>query len=142
MRSIQQILEGKPRAVHAVGPTDTVYAAIARMAEHHVGALVVIDQGRLVGIVSERDYARKVVLQGKSSQTTAVSDIMSSPVHTISPDDRANAAMRIMTDKRIRHLPVVSAGTMVGMLSIGDLLKVVIADQKAEIAELNRYISG
>ncbi len=143
MQSVKQMLDQKPtREVHAVAPSDTVYQAIERMAQAGVGALLVLDQGKLVGIVSERDYARKVILQGKSSKETSVSAIMTSNVVTTRLDDRANACMRLMTEKRIRHLPVLDGERVVGMLSIGDLLKAVIAAQQAEIAQLNSYIAS
>lgn len=140
MQAVREIIEAKGNAVHSVAPNDSVYAAIECMAEQGVGALVVLDQERLVGIVSERDYARKVVLKGKSSKQTLVSEIMTSPVISTDLSARANACMRLMTDKRIRHLPVVEDGKVVGMLSIGDLLKLVIAHQQREIEQLNSYI--
>ena len=142
MQSVKQMLDAKGNVVHSVAPTDTVFTAIKCMAEQGVGALVVLDQGKLVGILSERDYARKVILQGKSSKETSVSEIMTSPVLTTTLDARANACMRLMTDKRIRHLPVEQNGTVVGMLSIGDLLKVVISDQQRTIEQLNSYINS
>jgi CBS domain-containing protein len=142
MQSVKQMLEGKGHAVHGVTPDDTVLTAIKRMAELGVGALVVLENNALVGILSERDYARKIVLAGKSSSTTAVREIMSSPVLTTTTDARANACMRLMTDKRIRHLPVVDGNQVVGMLSIGDLLKVVISDQQKVIEQLNSYINS
>ncbi len=142
MQSVKQMLEGKGNAVHGVTPDDTVLTAIKRMAELGVGALVVLEKDVLVGILSERDYARKIVLAGKSSSTTPVREIMSSPVLTTTTDARANACMRLMTDKRIRHLPVVDGERVVGMLSIGDLLKVVISDQQKMIEQLNSYINS
>ena len=142
MQSVKQMLDAKGNVVHSVAPTDTVFTAIKCMAEQGVGALVVLDQGKLVGILSERDYARKVILQGKSSKETSVSEIMTSPVLTTTLDARANACMRLMTDKRIRHLPVEQNGTVVGVLSIGDLLKVVISDQQRTIEQLNSYINS
>jgi CBS domain-containing protein len=142
MQSVRQMLEAKGRSVYAVAPSDTVYAAIKCMAERGVGALVVLDQGKLVGILSERDYARKVILLGKSSKDTTVAEIMTSPVLTTTLDARANACMRLMTDMRIRHLPVEENGAVIGMLSIGDLLKVVITDQQKVIEQLNSYINS
>jgi CBS domain-containing protein len=112
------------------------------MADRHIGALLVIEDGRLEGIVSERDYARKVVLSGRSSSTTAVREIMSSPVVTITPDDTVDDAMRLMTARRIRHLPVVRGGELVGVLSIGDLVKSVIEEQRHTIDDLRSYIQG
>lgn len=142
MQTVRQILENKNNEVHSVTPGDTVLTAIKRMAELGVGALVVLENDRLVGILSERDYARKVVLAGKSSKETPVRDIMSSPVLTTTLDGRANACMRLMTDRRIRHLPIVESDRVVGMLSIGDLLKVVISEQQKVIDQLNSYING
>ena len=142
MHSVKQILEGKGNEIHSVTPNDTVLTAIKRMAELGVGALVVLENDMLVGILSERDYARKIVLAGKSSKETPVRDIMSSPVLTTTLDARANACMRLMTDRRIRHLPIVDGDRVVGMLSIGDLLKVVILEQQKVIDQLNNYISS
>ena len=142
MQSVKQKLENKPNVVHAVGPQDMVFEAIKRMATHGVGALVVLENELLVGILSERDYARKVILQGKSSKDTPVAQIMSTPVITTTLSARANDCMRLMTDRRIRHLPVVDGGKVLGVLSIGDLLKLVIATQQREIEQLNQYISG
>ena len=142
MHSVKQILEGKGNEIHSVTPNDTVLTAIKRMAELGVGALVVLENDRLVGILSERDYARKIVLAGKSSKETPVRDIMSSPVLTTTLDGRANACMRLMTDQRIRHLPIVDGDNVIGMLSIGDLLKVVILEQQKVIDQLNSYINS
>jgi CBS domain-containing protein len=110
------------------------------MAEHHVGALLVMKGEVLAGIVSERDYARKVILRGRSSSDTPVRDIMSSPVLTVSPDTSVEQCMQIVTDKRVRHLPVVEAGRVIGMVSIGDLVKAVIAEQQQQIQQLESYI--
>ena len=142
MQAVKQILEGKSKEVHSVTPNDTVLTAIKRMAELGVGALVVLENEQLVGILSERDYARKIVLVGKSSKETPVRDIMSSPVLTTTLEGRANACMRLMTDRRIRHLPVVDGDQVVGMLSIGDLLKVAISEQQKVIDQLNSYINS
>ena len=142
MQSVKHMLENKPNVVHAVGPQDMVFEAIKRMATHGFGALVVLENELLVGILSERDYARKVILQGKSSKDTPVAQIMSTPVITTTLSTRANECMRLMTDRRIRHLPVVESGKVLGVLSIGDLLKLVIATQQREIEQLNQYISG
>ena len=142
MQSVKQILEGKGNDVHSVTPADTVLTAIKRMAELGVGALIVLENNKLVGILSERDYARKIVLAGRSSKETPVRDIMSSPVLTTTADARANVCMRLMTDRRIRHLPIVDGDQVVGMLSIGDLLKVVISEQQKVIDQLNNYINS
>ena len=142
MQTVKQMLEGKSNDVHGVTPDDTVLTAIKRMAELGVGALVVLENNKLVGILSERDYARKIVLAGKSSKETPVRDIMSSPVLTTTLEGRANVCMRLMTDRRIRHLPIVDGDKVVGMLSIGDLLKVVISEQQRVIDQLNNYINS
>jgi len=118
----------------------TALEAIRAMAEHHVGALLVMKGEVLAGIVSERDYARKVILRGRSSSDTPVRDIMTSPVLTVSPDTSVEQCMQLVTDKRVRHLPVVEAGRVVGMVSIGDLVKAVIAEQQQQIQQLESYI--
>ena len=136
MLSVQQLLEQKPKGIYSVQPDDPVIAAIRKMAEHHLGALLVMNGDRLVGIVSERDYARKVVLLGRSSTETRVAEIMTPKVITVTPQQDANDCMRLMTDKRIRHLPVVSGDRVVGVLSIGDLVRAVIEEQERTIADL------
>lgn len=142
MRTVQQMLEGKPGGVIAVTPEDAVLEAIKRMAEHRIGAVLVMRGDELVGIASERDYARKVILQGRSSKDTPVSAIMTSPVVTVSPNDTVNACMELVTERRIRHLPVVKGGRVIGVISIGDLVKAVIDDQRLEIDQLQRYIAS
>jgi CBS domain-containing protein len=142
MTLLGQLLEHKGHEVHAVAAGASVIDAIRSMADNHVGALVVMDGGRLAGIVSERDYARKVVLQGRSSATTAVREIMSSPVVTAKPDDTVDHAMRLMTDRRIRHLPVLQDGKVVGVVSIGDLVRSIIDAQRSTIEALQSYIQG
>lgn len=139
---LSQLLDSKGHAVHAVKPGASVFDAIRSMAENHIGALLVMDAGLLAGIVSERDYARKVILLGRSSATTAVRDIMTTPVVTLPPDSTVDDAMRLMTERRIRHLPVVAAGRVLGVVSIGDLVKCVIDDQRHTIDELHSYIRG
>ena len=141
MISVEQLLASKRSAsVHSVDPDTPVLDAIRLMAEKYVGAVLVLKGKELVGIVSERDYARKVVLLGRSSSATPVWQIMSSPVITVSPRDRVNECMRRMTEKRIRHLPVVDAGELVGVISIGDIVKSVIEEQERTIANLEEYI--
>jgi len=140
MASVAELLGRKPRDIRAVGPDSPVLEAIRLMAEHGIGALLVMRGDALVGIVSERDYARKVILKGRSSADTPVRDIMSSPVITVEPGLSAQACMQIMTDKRVRHLPVVEAGRVVGMLSIGDLVRAVLAEQAQTIEQLEQYI--
>ncbi|MEO6080458.1 MAG: CBS domain-containing protein [Steroidobacteraceae bacterium] len=142
MALLGQLLEHKGHEVHAVAAGASVIDAIRRMAENHVGALLVMDGGQLIGIVSERDYARKVILQGRSSPTTPVRDIMTSPVVTTTPNDTVDHAMRLMTDRRIRHLPVLQGEVVVGVVSIGDLVRSVIDSQRSTIEALQSYIQG
>ncbi len=142
MTLLGQLLEHKGHSIYAVAAGASVIDAIRSMAENHVGALLVMEGSRLVGIVSERDYARKVVLQGRSSATTAVRDIMTASVVTASPADTVDHAMRIMTDRRIRHLPVVQGEQVVGVVSIGDLVRSVIDAQRSTIEALQSYIQG
>lgn len=139
---LSQLLDSKGHTIHAIAPGASVIDAIRSMADNHVGALLVMQGQELAGIVSERDYARKVILLGRSSSTTAVREIMSAPVVTLTPDSTVDAAMRLMTERRIRHLPVVGGGRVVGVVSIGDLVKSVIEDQRHTIDELNSYIRG
>ena len=140
MLSVEQLLDQKPRAIYSVGPEEPVLAAIKKMAEHHIGALVVMSGDKLVGIMSERDYARKVVLLGRSSTETPVRDIMTAKVITVTGTQDINNCMRTMTDKRIRHLPVVAGEHVIGVLSIGDLVRAVIEEQERTIADLESYI--
>lgn len=140
MLSVQQLLDQKPKGIFSVASDDAVLTAIRKMAEHHIGALLVMDGDRLVGIVSERDYARKVVLLGRSATETKVGDIMTAKVVTVSPKQDAHDCMRLMTDKRIRHLPVMAGERVVGVLSIGDLVRAVIEEQERTIADLESYI--
>jgi CBS domain-containing protein len=141
MTTVRQLLDRKERAIFSVEPQAAVLEAIRAMAAHHVGALLVMQAGKLSGIISERDYARKVILLGRSSADTPVRDIMSSPVITVALDDSVQKCMQLMTDKRVRHLPVVdAAGAVLGMVSIGDLVKAVIAEQQQQIEQLESYI--
>ena len=142
MKLVRQLLDSKGRAVFSAAPSDSVLDAIKLMAEKGVGALAVMDGARLAGIVTERDYARKVVLRDKSSRNTAIREIMSTDVHTAGLDDSVDHCMNVMTDERIRHLPVVHDNKVVGMISIGDLVKAVIADQRDAIEHLEHYITG
>lgn len=142
MRTVRQLLEAKSPEVIAIGPEAPVIEAIRLMAERGIGALLVMDGARLAGILSERDYARKIVLQGRSSRDTPVRDIMTAEVVTVAPADSIDRCMQLVTDRRIRHLPVVDAGAVVGVLSIGDLVKTVIELQQRDIDQLQRYIAS
>ena len=140
MTNVRHLLDRKERALFSIDPNKPVLEAVRMMAEHHVGALLVMRDVELVGIISERDYARKVVLLGRSSADTPVRQIMSSPVITVSLDDSVQDCMRLVTERRIRHLPVVEGGRVVGMVSIGDLVKAVIEEQQQTIEQLESYI--
>ena len=142
MLRVRYLLSLKDPTVWSIGPEEPVIEAIRLMAEKHVGALPVVQGDQLVGILSERDYARKVILLGRSSVDTPVWQIMSAPVTTVSPEEEAHRCMEIMTDQRIRHLPVIERGKMIGMISIGDLVKAVIDEQQQTIDQLERYIAG
>ncbi|MDH4382433.1 MAG: CBS domain-containing protein [Gammaproteobacteria bacterium] len=140
MSTVQQLLAMKGRHVHSIGPQAVVYDAVAQMATHGVGALLVMDEEQILGVVSERDYARKIVLRGRSSHATEVREIMSSPVITGRPSLSIEEAMAIMSQRRIRHLPIVDEGRLCGLVSVGDLVKAIIADQQFVIAQLEQYI--
>jgi CBS domain-containing protein len=143
MKTVKQLLQAKHgggSTVHAIAPQASVLDAIKLMAEKGIGALVVLDEGRLAGVVSERDYARKVILHGRSSQDTAVREIMTEMVITVRSEQTVEDCMALMTDKRIRHLPVVDGGRLAGVVSIGDLVKEVIADREETIKQLESYI--
>ena len=140
MTAVRQLIDRKGPTLYSVEPEDPVLEAIRQMAEHHVGALLVMKGLDLQGIISERDYARKVILHGRSSAETPVWQIMSSPVVTVSPDQTVQDCMHLMTERRIRHLPVMDKGKVVAMISIGDLVKSVIEDQQHTIEQLESYI--
>ncbi len=143
MLPVSQLLADKSPDVFCLKPEDPVYEAIRVMAEKSIGALLVMEGGKLIGIVTERDYARKVILLGRNSRDTPVSAIMTpAPLYTVSPQSRSRECMRLMTDKRIRHLPVLDDDKVVGMLSIGDLVRHIIQAQDKEIAQLTQYIAG
>ncbi len=142
MTILKMVLQDKSPNVWSVHPDDTVLDAIKLLAEKDIGALIVIEDDKPVGIFTERDYARNVYLKGMSSPGTAVRDVMVSPVICVSPDQSVNECMILMTEKRFRHLPVMDGDKLVGMLSIGDLVKAVIAEQKYEIEQLEHYIHG
>ena len=140
MRTVRQLLGSKTPEIFAVSPDASVLDAIKLMAEKGVGAVLAMQGARLCGIVSERDYARKVVLQGRSSSNTPVRDIMTAKVVTVRPDDNVDHCMQVVTEHRIRHLPVAEGDAIVGVISIGDLVKAVIEDQKVELDQLQRFI--
>ena len=142
MRNVSQIMERKGSQVVSVARQAPVLEAIRIKAEHHIGAVLVMDGDQLLGILSERDYARKVILQGRSSHDTAVAVIMSSPVVCVGPHDSVAECMSIMTEKHIRHLPVIEGERVIGVISIGDLVKEMIEEQKQEISLLQQYIAG
>ncbi|HWT28294.1 MAG TPA: CBS domain-containing protein [Methylophilaceae bacterium] len=142
MKTVSQLLETKGHQIYSVAPDSLVYDALLLMAEHHIGALLVMRRDELVGIFSERDYAREVVIKGRTSATTAVQDIMSTKLITVSPEDTVEACMNLMSGKRIRHLPVLDHGKVVGLLSIGDLVQATIEYQQFLIKQLESYIQG
>ena len=142
MHTVNQLLKVKGTEVFSVTPQDSVLHAIEVMATRHVGALLVMNQGSLLGIISERDYARKVILKNRSSHDTPVGDIMTSPAVSVTPEDTVHHCMERMTEGRFRHLPVVKNGRVLGILSIGDLVKAVIQEQSEHIEQLERYIAG
>jgi len=142
MLQVKHLLADKGSRVFSIGPDEPVLVAVQLMADHYIGALLVMRDDELIGIVSERDYARKIILQNRSSAETPVRDIMSAPVITVRPDDTTDTCMRVCTERRVRHLPVVDSGKVVGVLSIGDLVKAVISAQTEQIEQLQRYIAG
>jgi CBS domain-containing protein len=139
MTTIRQILDGKPD-IYAIGPDATVLEALTLLAEKNVGALLVMKGERLVGIFSERDYARRMILHGRSSRETAVREVMTTEVFTISPNATAGECMAYMTDRHIRHLPVIEAGRVTGVISIGDIVRAVMEDMRFTIRQLESYI--
>ncbi|WP_421775292.1 CBS domain-containing protein [Gracilimonas sp.] len=139
---VKEILNQKGRDIFAVKPDSTVYEAIAKMAEYNIGALLVMEDSNLKGILSERDYRNRVILEGRTSKTTEVQEIMTKDVIRVEPTDTVNLCMQLMTEKKIRHLPVVDNEQVVGVISIGDVVKTVIAHQKSEIDSLRNYIGG
>ena len=142
MRTVRQLLDAKTPEIYAIEPDAPVIEAIRLMADKRIGALLVMDGVRLLGIVSERDYARKIMLQGRSSADTPVRTIMTADVISVRLDDTAEHCMQVVTEQRIRHLPVVHGGQVVGVVSIGDLVKAVIEDQQVELDQLQRYIAS
>jgi len=142
MKLIKHLLDSRGRHIVSVPPDTTVLEAITLMADKTIGSLVIMADDELLGIVTERDYARKVIIKGRSSRTTLCSEIMTTGVFTTSSSESVNDCMALMTEKRIRHLPVVEDNRVIGMVSIGDLVEAIISDQKEEIEQLGQYISG
>ena len=142
MANVTQLLQDKGQTLHTIAPEDSVFSALEKMAEHNIGALPVVETGKLIGLVSERDYARKVILQGHHSHETPVREIMSRQVICAAPDDDVEHCMAIMTEKRVRHLPVLDKGKLIGLVSIGDLVKSVIGEQQFVIEQMTNYIAG
>ena len=142
MTTVRQLLDQKGREILSIDPSATVFDAVAKMAEKDVGSLVVMDDDEIVGMITERHYARNVVLKGKTSPAMPISDIMERNVVVVQPEQSVEQCMAIMTDKRIRHLPVVDGGNLIGVISIGDLVKSIVGDQKFTIGQLEHYIHG
>lgn len=142
MKTVSQLLDTKGRQIYSVAPETMVYDALLVMAEHHIGALLVMRRDELIGIFSERDYAREVIIKGRTSATTAVQDIMSTKLITVSPEKTVEECMTLMSGKRIRHLPVMEHGKVIGLLSIGDLVQATIEYQQFLIKQLEHYIQG
>jgi CBS domain-containing protein len=142
MMTARQLLERKGKDIWSIAPQDSVLDAIGLMADKGVGALLVLDGGDLVGILSERDYARKVILKGRSSKNTPVSEIMTTKVLYVPPERSLDECMALMTEKRIRHLPVMEEGRLVGIFSVGDVIKAIVSEQEFIIEQLESYIKG
>lgn len=140
MKTVRELVEGKEQRLLSVAPDDSVYAALKKMAQHDIGALVVVSGDKLVGVFSERDYARRVILEGKSSRDTQVSEIMTRQVICVSPERTADQCMAVMTQKRVRHLPVIENKKVVAVISIGDVVREMISDQQHTIEQLEQYI--
>jgi CBS domain-containing protein len=142
MQTVRDILQVKGHAAWSIGPQATVYDALQLMADKEVGALLVLENGRLAGMFSERDYARKIILKGKSSRETPVRDIMTERVITVVPEQSIAECMALMTNHRVRHLPVLEAGELIGLISIGDVVKAIMTQQEFTIQQLEKYITG
>ncbi|HET6654928.1 MAG TPA: CBS domain-containing protein [Gammaproteobacteria bacterium] len=142
MATVKQVLRGKDSEVFTISSGATVYEALELLADRDVGALPVVDNGQLVGIFSERDYARKVILKGKSSRDTAVDALMTTAVYSVDPDTTVEDCMALMTDRHVRHLPVLDDRRLVGIVSIGDVVKNIIAEQRGQIRDLRDYVAG
>lgn len=142
MISVRDILKAKDSKIQSISPTATVYEALEKMSEKEIGALVVMENNKVVGIISERDYARKIILQGKTSKETLVKEVMSSKLFSVTPDTSVEEAMVLMTGKHVRHLPVFEKNNFVGIISIGDVVKLVISNKDFLINQLSDYIAG
>jgi len=142
MKPVSELLKKRDGTLWHARPTDTVFEALQLLADYEVGALMVMEGGKLVGVVSERDYTRKVALQGRNSRETLVRDIMSSQVHSVQPDTGTRVCMALMSEKKFRHLPVVEGDTVLGMISIRDIMDDIIADHEVTIAQLESYIQS
>jgi CBS domain-containing protein len=142
MKTVEQLLRGKGDVIWSTAPTSSVFDALQVMADKNIGALIVMENKRLAGIFSERDYARKVILKGKSSRDIPVSEVMTTTVVHVQPDETIEVCMKLMTEKHIRHLPVLDGHTLVGMISIGDVVKGIISEQQETIDHLEGYITG
>jgi len=142
MFSVKQILEKKGRDIWVISPQARVYDALKLMSEKNIGALIVVDKGRVAGVISERDYARRVILEGKSSKDARVEQIMTPHVYGVHPETTTEECMALMTDKHIRHLPVIANDRLLGVVSIGDIVKAIISEQEVTIEHLKNYIMG
>jgi CBS domain-containing protein len=142
MLKVMDVLKTKDNNIWSISSQETAYKALELMADKNIGALLVIDEGKIVGVFSERDYARKVILKGKSSKETNVGELMSSPVFSINPEKSIEECMALMTASRNRHLPVIEDGKLVGIVSIGDVVNAIIITQKIEIEDLKNYVTG
>jgi CBS domain-containing protein len=142
MKTVKDILRAKGSKVYSISPDATVYEALNRMAEENVGSMLVFEGKDLVGLISERDYSRKTILKGRLSKDTAVREIMTIPVVSVHPDDDIEACMELFTDKRVRHLPVIEKGKVVGIVSMGDVFKIILDYKEFIIEELENYIKG
>lgn len=142
MTTVNDLLRSKPSDIWSVAPDDSVYDTLRLMADKNIGAVLVLDDGRLIGLLSERDYARKLILENRSSRDTPVSAVMTRHVAYVAPDKEIEDCMALMTERHFRHLPVMDEGKLIGLVSIGDLVKTVIADKKFMIEQLEQYIMG
>lgn len=142
MKTIKQLLEEKGNVIHTIAPDAYVFEALVKLAEEDVGALVVTNKNKLAGMFSERDYARKIILKGKSSKDSKVSELMTKGIYYIDPDKSVQDCMFLMTDKKIRHIPVIENDELIGLVSIGDIVNSIISQQRATIQDLKNYITG